>query len=225
MKALVHEREKAVVLRRKGKSYSEILSEVSVSKSTLSLWLHDLSLTENERLVLKRRKDSNISLGRIRAASELRRRRLEREKQWFNQARKLFVVYKNEPFFHAGIALYWAEGAKRDTQWSFINSDAEMLHVMNKWLLRYCDISQSDIFFRLHIQKIYPHGECEDWWSKKLSVPRRQFLTTVYKGKGTGIKKRPLYRGCVRIEVRKSKQLLCTMKFWQNMVVEYYDEG
>jgi hypothetical protein len=225
MRALVQEKSKAMELRKKGYSYREILARVPVAKSSLSLWLSDLPLTKDEKLVLKKRNDSNISKGRIRAASELRKRRLERESSWFNEAKVTFERYRNSPLFHTGVSLYWAEGAKRVSQWSFMNSDDEMLTVMIKWLRLYANIEPASLFFRLYIHKPYAHENCEDWWAKKISVNTKQFVKTIYKPTQLGVKKRPNYMGCVRIEVRKSKGLLCKMRFWQNMLVEEYCKG
>ncbi len=43
------EKKKARKLRKKGKSYSEILKKVKVSKSTLSVWLRDIKLTAEQK--------------------------------------------------------------------------------------------------------------------------------------------------------------------------------
>ncbi|MEX0918327.1 MAG: hypothetical protein WDZ93_04190 [Candidatus Paceibacterota bacterium] len=225
MRALVQEREKAIALRKQGYSYKEILAEVPVAKSTLSLWLGDLPLTKNEKLVLKDRKNANITHGRIKAASELRKRRLEREASWLEEARETFFTHKLDPLFHTGVALYWAEGSKRVNQWSFMNSDEEMILVMVKWLHRYGKINTNELFFRLYVHKPYAHENCEEWWAKKIGVRTNQFLKTVYKPTTLGVKKRPNYKGCLRIEVRKSKGLLCKMRFWQNILVEHYAKG
>lgn len=42
-------KEKAVALRKEGKVYSEILKEVPVAKSTLSLWLRDVGLAKAQK--------------------------------------------------------------------------------------------------------------------------------------------------------------------------------
>ncbi len=44
MKHISGEKEKAIALRKQGKTYSEILAKIPVAKSTLSLWLHDVGL-------------------------------------------------------------------------------------------------------------------------------------------------------------------------------------
>lgn len=222
MRSKVREKARAITLRKKGYTYREILKELPVAKSSLSLWLADLSLTIQEKHALKKRKESNISRGRMRAASALQRRRLAKERRWFLEAKKDFGKHKRDPFFHTGIALYWAEGAKRVNQWSFSNSDEQMIKVMIKWLEKYVHVKSEELFFRLYVHKPYAHENCEQWWAKQLGVGFSQFTKTIYKPTRLGVKKRPQYKGCLRIEVRKSRHLLCQMKFWQNMLVEHY---
>ncbi len=45
-------RETAVAMRKEGRSYREIPAEVGVAKSTLSLWLRDVPLTEEQQRAL-----------------------------------------------------------------------------------------------------------------------------------------------------------------------------
>lgn len=222
MKALVQEKELAIKLRRQGSSYKEILAQVPVAKSSLSLWLKDLPLTDSEKSVLKKRTDSNITHGRIKAAAANQQRRLDREKIWFEEAKNAFVIHKNDPFFHSGVSLYWAEGAKRSDTFQFTNSDVDMIKVMISWLEKFTVYERQEIRYRLYIHKFYAHEDCEQWWAKKLGVSHHQFKKTVYKPTDVGIKKRPAYKGCLRIEVPKSTQLLCKMKFWANLLVEHY---
>jgi hypothetical protein len=222
MKQLVQEKEKAIALRRRGLSYREILKQVPVAKSSLSSWLKDLPLTKDEKLVLKNRKDSNISRGRIKAASELRNRRLEREQIWLGEARELFAKYKKDPLFHAGISLYWAEGAKGDATWSLINTDIDLIRTMLLWLDRYTAVGSDDIQFRLFIHQPYTHEGLEVWWQRQLNIPNERFLKTVYKETVHLTKQKVGHHGCLRIEVRKSKHLLCKMKFFKELMVEYY---
>ncbi|MDO8492325.1 MAG: hypothetical protein Q7S34_01635 [bacterium] len=50
------EKEIAIKLRREGKSYREILEQIPVAKSSLSLWLRDVGLSkrQNQRLTERR---------------------------------------------------------------------------------------------------------------------------------------------------------------------------
>lgn len=222
MKSLVQEREKAIELRRKGLSYNEILRHIPVAKSSLSLWLKELPLTKSEKDVLKKRKDSNISRGRIKAAAELRKRRLNREEESTKRAINLFDIYKNEPLFHTGIALYWAEGAKTSNRWSLINTDVDLIKVMVYWLKEYLEVGREDINFRLFIHKPYADGSCETWWKTKLGVGDAEFLKTIYKDTKHKVKQKPGHHGCLRIEVKNSKQMFFMMKVFKNLTVEYY---
>jgi len=221
MKALVHEKERAIELRKKGYSYNEILKEVKVAKSSLSLWLKDSPLTADEKISLKKRKLGNITRGRIRAGATHRKNRLIRERGYYDEAKALFNKHGNKPLFHIGITLYWAEGAKRNNQFLFINSDPEMILCMVEWLESFLGYSRMELRYRLYIHKPYAHENLENFWMKLLQVTDEQFTKTIYKPTSLGIKKRPNYKGCLRIEVRKSRDLLCKMKFWQSMQVEY----
>jgi transposase len=49
MKSKVREKEKAIELRRQGYSYKDILAQVPVAKSSISLWLQNLPLTAEEK--------------------------------------------------------------------------------------------------------------------------------------------------------------------------------
>jgi hypothetical protein len=222
MKKLVQEKEKAIALRKKGLSYNEILVQVPVAKSSLSLWLKDLPLTDDEKAVLKKRKDSNITHGRIKAASELRKRRLEREKELMKEASEEFKALVNSPLFHSGIALYWAEGGKRTDQWQFSNSDPDMIEMMIRWLTVYAGVNKENIGYRLYMHKLYGHENCEQFWADRLHAPLASFKKTVHKPSGRGVKKRPQYKGCLRIEVKNSHALLIKTKRWINLLVEYY---
>lgn len=222
MKSLVREKETAISLRKKGYSYNEILVQVPVAKSSLSLWLKDLPLTKSEKNTLKKRTDTNISIGRIRAASALRQNKLNRNKALLNEAEEVFQKFGNDTLFQTGVALYWAEGAKRNELFFFTNSDVDMIETMLLWIEEYTEYSRFDLGYRLYIHQPFVRDSWEQWWQKKLGVNEYQFKKTIIKPSGLGIKKRPDYKGCIRIEVPKSSKLLTKMKFWINMVIEYH---
>lgn len=221
MRALVQERERAILLRKKGYSYRDILREIQVSKSSLSLWLQGLPLTRQEKTYLRSRKDSNISRGRMRAATVLHELRLVRDKTVLEAAQKEFQRNCTSSFFHVGIALYWAEGTKRSSAFAFSNSDSEMIDLMLSWIGKFFGVSRNAIKVRLYIHKPYAHERCEEWWAKKIQIPMTNFQKTIYKPTGLLVKKRPNYKGCLRIELGSTARLR-KMQFWQRMLVEYY---
>ena len=221
MIAKVQEKEKALELRRKGYTYNDILAELEVSKSSLSLWLKSLPLTDNEKTYLKKRKDSNISKGRIRAASALHMRRVVRDGFLFRDARREFLEHCKKPIFHVGVSLYWAEGGKRTSSFAFMNSDPDMVRLMVAWIGEFLGAKKEEIGLRLYSHKPFAHEGFEQFWAKETQIPSSQFKKTVYKPTGLLVKKRPDYRGCVRIELGKVVYLR-KMKYWQQMLIEHH---
>ncbi len=208
-------------LRKKGLTYRQILEKVPVSKSSVSLWLKDSVLTEAEMRLLKRRKDSSISRGRIRAATSLRQARLERDKQILEEARKEFDQNKKDAFFILGIGLYWAEGSKRSPAFGFMNSDSEMARLMINWIREYLRPAEDEIRMRVYTHKSFAHEKHEEVWAKLLTIPLNRFGKTIFKSQGLMVKKRPNYIGCVRIELGKVKYFR-KITYWQQMLIEHY---
>jgi len=222
MNTKVREKEMAIKLRRDGYSYNDILKVIPVAKSTLSNWLKNLQLTENEKKYLRKRTDANISRGRIKAASVLRENRIARERLLLVEAKNEFNRFSTDPIFHTGVALYWAEGTKRgSSSFSFTNSDPDMITVMLIWIKIFFGINSGTIKARLYIHKPYANERCEEYWSNKIGIPLENFQKTIYKPTNVLIKKRPGYKGCLRITIGK----VCYLKkilFWKNMLIENY---
>ncbi len=198
---MVLEKQRAIELRKKGYSYNEILREIDVAKSSLSLWLKDTPLSENEKRLLKTRIRGRLTLGRLKAAAAHRANREKRDRLLFEAIKKLFYQYKNEPLFFMGIILYWAEGSHRSSSFIFTNSDPDMMNVMLDWTERYFNLPRAQTKVRLYVHKPYAHERCEEYWSQKIKVPLLQFQKTIFKPTGKLIKKRPNYKGCLRIEI------------------------
>jgi hypothetical protein len=173
---------------------------------------------------LRKRKDTNISLGRIRAASALHQKRLERDNLILIEAKDEFVRYINDPLFGAGLSLYWAEGAKRTPMLSFTNSDCEMVILFCLWTENYLHVNRSNMIARLYIHKLYAHENLESFWSKNVGIPLSNFKRTIYKPTNLGVKKRPEYKGCLRIHLREVKHYRKIM-FWLSMFVEHYKKS
>jgi hypothetical protein len=225
MKSKVQDRERAIELRRRGYTYREILAEVPVSKSSLSSWLKGFPLTEREKRLLKNRKDQDLTRWKLRAAASLRKARELRDSQLLEEAKVNFSANVNDSFFQLGIALYWAEGTKRASSFSFINSDPEMVNLMIRWVRRFLNPAESELKLRVFTHKAFSGEGHELNWSKSTGIPLSQFGKTIYKSHaGLIVKKRPNYNGCVRIELGKVKYLR-TMLFWQQMLIEYYKKA
>jgi len=166
---------------------------------------------------LRERNDKNISLGRIRAAAVHRENRLAREKTLFEESQKDLEHYRNDPLFVLGVGLYWAEGAKRASSFAFVNSDEDMIHLMILWIEKYLKIQRETFNARLYIHKPYAHERCEEHWSNRTGIPLTNFRKTIFKPSGLGVKKRPNYKGCIRI-MAGGTWALRKVTFWQHLL-------
>lgn len=222
MNSKVQEKELAVSLRKKGLTYREIREKVKVSKSSLSLWLKDLPLTDTEKGILKERKNKDINRWRLKVGAAHRKAKQARDALLFEEASKEFSLNVTHPLFQLGIGLYWAEGTKRTTSFAFMNSDPEMITLMITWVRTYLCVPEDEIRLRVFTHKAFSDERHEVRWSELTGVPLSRFGKTIYKTQnGLVTKKRPEYIGCVRIEIGKVTYFR-KMLFWQQMLISHY---
>lgn len=224
MRSKVQDREKAIQLRKQGKSYREIMAVVPVAKSSLSKWFTNLPLTKREEKFLRERALVLQDNGRLKTALLNKERNEKRRDRIRVKAKIDFERYRNDPFFVLGLALYWAEGAKKNSYFSFINSDVMMMKIMMRWVGTYLLAEPMDYKFRLYIHKVYAHEKCEQYWSRNCGIPYSQFQKTVYKPTLRTEKKNPDYKGCLRFTIMGVHHLIA-IKTWQNCLSEYYVEA
>ena len=214
-------RNKAIELRREGKSYKEITESLGVVKGTLSGWLRDLPLTDQQNTDLYIRLQDKVARSRLLASITNRAKRMEREKVVYTEAEKEFKAHISDPFFAIGITLYWAEGSKKNTYFSFINSDPNMIDLMLKWMKRYLTDHQRLIKYRLYIHLPYKNENCEYYWAGVLGISPQELQKTIYKPTPHTEKKNPEYKGCIRISITRM-DVLRKMLAWQKLLIQYY---
>ena len=95
-----------------------------------------------------------------------------------------------------------------------------MINVMLSWIEKFWSVPRKDIGVRLFSHKLYAHERCEEQWSKEIAIPLSNFKKTIYKPTGLLVKKRPEYKGCLRVELGKTTNLR-KMLFLQRMLLEY----
>src|SRR5581483_3279232 len=97
-------KEQAISLRKDGKSYKEIREVINVSKGTLSLWLKDVVLTDEQKAKLKSVRGCN--------QTHINRSKLKIEKNRIIGYEKA----KIDTDFLLLCGLYWGEGNKADSR-------------------------------------------------------------------------------------------------------------
>ena len=219
------ERKRAIAFRKQGKSYREILKQVPVAKSTLSLWLRSvgLAIPQVQRLTKKR-----IDAGR-RGALRRHVDRMQQVNELIRQGKKDVAKIKARELWLIGVALYWAEGSKQNESSSvsagimFGNSDVRMIQIFLLWL-RMMRIQESRIFFELYI-----HDNRRDevpqfkrWWSRRLKISHAR-ISRVYFKRDKPLTNRTntkdLYHGLLRIKVTASTILNRKVSGWVEGIV------
>ena len=161
------DKEKAIKLRLKGLSYSQIKEKMGLSKSTLSNWLSSYSLSEERIRELRDWNPRKIERCRNTKA-ENRRKRLE--KVYGNVSKKIARLSKRDLFI-AGIFLYWGEGSKSEkTTTGLSNTDPSMLIFFLKWL-RSMKVDLKKATVTLHLYSDMNCRKETNFWKKILKLP------------------------------------------------------
>lgn len=213
-------KDKAITLRKMGYSYNEILKQVPVAKSTLSLWLRDVGLSKEQKqtLTLKR-------LVAIKRGGEAKRRQRLKITQHIKEAayKDIQNINKRELWL-IGIMLYWAEGSKEKPWRSgsnviFSNSDSVMIQVFLRWLEECIEIKteQINIDIYIHENNQYRLNEIVKHWQQVTGFSREKFGRIYFKKHKINSKRKNLnqsYYGQLRITVRQSTNLNRKITGW-----------
>jgi hypothetical protein len=166
------ERRAARRLRRvDGRSVKEIADLLEVARSSVSLWVRDIELTEEQVQALQRR-NSRFGAQNKGAAANAERGR-ERRRQYQECGRQL--ARRSDPLHVAGVMLYWGEGDKRDRHSVRIaNADPDLLRCFLDFLRAYFCVSDSRV--RIKCNLFADHSErqreIEQFWLDTLRLPR-----------------------------------------------------
>lgn len=164
-------------LRKVGKSYSLISSELGVPKSTLSGWFAKENWSEEIKNNLNNARLSHARENLI-AANEARNRKDQSRRQRYEEmAIAEFSQQVKNPLFLIGLSLYWGEGDKVDNgRVSVINSDPELLQIIGMFYRRCLHIPIGQLRAGLFIYEDIDKEFALEFWSNKLEIPRKQFI-------------------------------------------------
>lgn len=170
------ERERARRLRHKGWSVRTIANKIKCSKSSISKWVRDIPLTSEQIKNLKLNQDK----GRAKAANHPNSSRF----RWAKIRQQTIDIAKEEipqkcsleNLKLIGSALYWAEGymASRNS-FVFANSDADMIRLMTRFLIKVCRIPLSRLRGKINIHPHLDIAQAQIHWTKISGIPLRQF--------------------------------------------------
>lgn len=210
-------RQAARELRNKGLGIKTIAHKLEVSPSSVSLWCHDVILSPEQIIELERRSHDPQYGRRLEYAQRLRKTKNKKIHDLLEEGKIEVGTTTKRELFVAGIALYWAEGFKKDNLVGFSNSDSAMIAIFMKWL-RLCGVPENRLKFRIGVNEAYREkvGDIESYWKKVLHIQTDQFQKPFFqKVQWKKVYDRPEeYHGVLRIRVAKSTDLLRKIHGW-----------
>ncbi|HSW89120.1 MAG TPA: hypothetical protein VLG12_08200 [Candidatus Saccharimonadales bacterium] len=206
-------------LRIDGYSLGQIQKETQIAKSTISLWVKDIILSNKQLTELKIKNQIALQTGRIKAQKIKKNLRFEKIEKLLALGKEQVKELNEREVFLIGVALYWAEGFKsiHERRLGFCNSDPEMIIFYIKWLKESVNIKEKDITLRLTLNQVYKEKtkHLEKYWSKVTGIPLHQFTKPFYQN---SIWKKQYnsenYHGVLRIHVQGSLDQLLLMRGW-----------
>lgn len=185
----VIEKEKARILRRKGYSINQIVREAGFTKSSVSLWVRDITLTKEQKKGLSERGRS------VESIEKRRENRLFNENKKrqaiVDEAKNDFTNISLEQLKLIGIILYLGEGRKAGRGSACLaNSDPIVIKMMMRFFREICKVPEEK--FRGHIHT-FGHADIEiteKYWSKISKIPRGQLYKTYIKPSSASLQKR-----------------------------------
>lgn len=195
-------KQKAFKLRKSGYSLNEISEKLPVSKSTLSSWFKNLTLSPENRQkinkkILKGQRNSNLAL---------KKQILLRQRHIDKNSKKILSKLKNSPTNDLLLCsfLYWSEGTKNINRIEFANSDHRMIFVFINLLRKSYPLDESKFRCLVHIHDYHDENTEICYWSKITSIPKTQFHKSYLKSH-TGTRKKADYHGTLSLRYLDSK--------------------
>jgi predicted transcriptional regulator len=173
-----YERTRARRLRaERGYSIKQIAALLRVSTSSVSLWVRDVKLTEEQHDALRERNPAYNQQLNGRAVASANRRAERRAYQ--DQGRRL--ARRGDTVHAAGCMLYWAEGARTRNSVRFSNSDPEMVRMFIDFLRAYFDLTDEQIRLTCHLYADHAERqrEIEQFWLDVARLPEASLCRSV----------------------------------------------
>jgi len=214
------EKNKAINLRKQGLSYSEILKQIPVAKSTLSLWLQSVGLSKEQKQRLTEKKLASA----LRGSKRKKEIRIALTDEVKGKAEKEIGNLTERELWLIGIALYWGEGSKEKenrpgSPVKFSNSDPDMIRIFLKWLLEIVKVPKEKVYPEIYIHENHKNriDTVIDYWASNTSFSKSEFNHIYFKKNKINTKRKNIgdsYYGLLRICVKTSSTLNRTIVGW-----------
>jgi predicted transcriptional regulator len=162
-------------IRKKGISIVQIAKQLGVTKGSVSLWCRDIVLSPEQQMILQKQRGS--VWGRWVGAEANKQKRLDSIEKNRKEAFSMIGKVTKRDLTVAALCLFWGEGSKTGSRFTFINSDPAMIKIMKHFLTDILHVEEDRIRATIQINHIHKPRikEVTSFWSKYLGLPLKQF--------------------------------------------------
>jgi transcriptional regulator with XRE-family HTH domain len=201
------ERDQARRLRaERGYSIKQIAALLKVSTSSVSLWVRDIELSQEQHEALH---GQNAAYERQRKGQAIMSARRRAERRAYQERGRL-LARRGDPLHAAGCMLYWAEGSKSRNQLAFSNSDPAMVRTFVRFLRTYFELRPVEIRLACYLYADHAERqrEIEALWLDLTGLPSaslRKSIVNVYSRYSARKRLNKLPHGTCRIVVNRTR--------------------
>lgn len=165
MVKLRHLKEKALILRRQGKTLHEICDLLRVKKTTAYYWIKDIKIP-----ITKSQKLQHIMAG-MESQKRFKEIREKAYAEWDNISQEIL----NDPLNRDFIVMYMCEGYRKcRNSVAFVNSNPNMIKMAYRWITKNTSNKVQVVL------RYYPDHDIEKllcYWGKLLGIEKSSFKT------------------------------------------------
>lgn len=197
MKRKVYERIKVVELRRKGYSLNEIVKKVNVAKSTVSIWVSTVILSEKAKKKLARK----ISTAQMASQKTIRAKTSMKEMFALEKAKNVLNNIKVNSNYEKIVCslIYYCEGNKSVKGGvSFTNSDEYLIKLFLKLFRKSFCLDEKKFSICVYLHSYHNKNKQLKFWSKTTNIPLSQFMKPYFK-QSHHVFKKDGYQGCINV--------------------------
>ncbi len=205
------DKQEVIKLRKSGESYGQISASLGIPKSTLSVWLKDVKLSQIAQKKIRSRTNSTAISKLIERNKNQTAIASDRQESIRTLAKIESANLLLDPLFLAGVSLYWAEGYKRGalgSKWKsidFANSDPEMIKLMINFFTKFFEFKKTKIKVQIMLHDPKNSIAAINFWQHLTGIPKTNFfkVSTVISRASLQKRNKKLQYGTIHLRVNK----------------------
>lgn len=152
-----------------GLSINQICKELGVAKSSVSVWVRDIQLTDEQKQALEQQHYAYRAQANGGATNSRKFRDIRRQYQEEGRA----TAQERDPLHIAGCMLYWGEGTKSRNSLTLANSDSALLCFYLRFLRQSLLVQNDQIALRImcYTNNGLTQTDIENYWLETFQLP------------------------------------------------------